>query len=106
MDHTPLTLPSHTNLHLVVSYFQKLGLRYVLFSDRGVLQGLLTKKDVWYVLNGAEETRRTSGLPSGVGVETGVTREDGPREERGLLRGADGRDEDGDSIVDERESML
>ncbi|CAM1502874.1 Fc.00g076500.m01.CDS01 [Cosmosporella sp. VM-42] len=103
MDQTPLTLPSHTNLHLVVSYFQKLGLRYVLFSDRGVLQGLLTKKDVWYVLNGAEETRRTSGLPAGAGVETGVTREDGPREERGLLRG-EGTD-DG-SVTDEEEPML
>ncbi|OAA79640.1 voltage-gated chloride channel [Akanthomyces lecanii RCEF 1005] len=66
MDQTPLTLPSRTNLQLVVSYFQKLGLRYVLFSDRGVLQGLLTKKDVWYVLNGADETRRTTagGAPS------------------------------------------
>lgn len=65
MDQTPLTLPSRTNLHLVVSYFQKLGLRYVLFSDRGVLQGLLTKKDVWYVLNGADETRRTmAGAPN------------------------------------------
>ncbi|KAJ4292249.1 chloride channel [Collariella sp. IMI 366227] len=59
MDQTPLTLPSRSPLHLAVSYFQKLGLRYVLFVDRGVLQGLLTKKDVWYVLNGAEETRRT-----------------------------------------------
>lgn len=65
MDQTPLTLPSRTNLHLVVSYFQKLGLRYVLFSDRGVLQGLLTKKDVWYVLNGAEETRRTTTAGGG-----------------------------------------
>ncbi|KAI1175966.1 chloride channel [Nemania sp. FL0916] len=61
MDQTPLTLPSRSSLHLAVSYFQKLGVRYVLFSDRGVLQGLLTKKDCWYVLNGAEETRRTTG---------------------------------------------
>ncbi|KAI8626832.1 chloride channel [Xylariaceae sp. FL1651] len=59
MDQTPLTLPSRSSLHLAVSYFQKLGVRYVLFSDRGVLQGLLTKKDCWYVLNGVEETRRT-----------------------------------------------
>ncbi|KAL6414811.1 chloride channel 3 [Ilyonectria robusta] len=92
-------------LHLVASYFQKLGLRYVLFSDRGVLQGLLTKKDVWYVLNGAEETRRTSGLPggTGLGVETGVTGlglandDNDAREQHGLLRGADGGD-DQDSI--------
>lgn len=105
MDQTPLTLPSHSTLHLVASYFQKLGLRYVLFSDRGVLQGLLTKKDVWYVLNGAEETRRTSGLPggTGLGVETGVTGlglandDNDAREQHGLLRGADGGD-DQDSI--------
>lgn len=63
MDQTPLTLPSRTNMHLAVSYFQKLGLRYVLFCDQGVLQGLLTKKDAWYVLNGAEETRRTTEVP-------------------------------------------
>ncbi|EFX02593.1 voltage-gated chloride channel protein [Grosmannia clavigera kw1407] len=54
MDQTPLTLPSAARLHLVVSYFQKLGLRYVLFSDRGVLQGLLTKKDVCYLLDSAD----------------------------------------------------
>ncbi|ROW12693.1 hypothetical protein VMCG_00633 [Cytospora schulzeri] len=96
MDQTPLTLPSRSSLHLAVSYFQKLGLRYVLFSDRGVLQGLLTKKDVWYVLNGAEETRRTSGMTGGMGVATGVTREEGEGEERGLL--------ERNSIVDEAQS--
>lgn len=107
MDQTPLTLPSHTNMHLVVTYFQKLGLRYVLFSDRGGLQGLLTKKDVWYVLNGAEETRRTSDIPSrGLsGMETGVTGDERSYEERGLLRGADG-DDVRDSIEDEEEPML
>ncbi|KAI1074460.1 chloride channel [Whalleya microplaca] len=67
MDQTPLTLPSRSPLHLAVSYFQRLGVRYVLFSDRGVLQGLLTKKDCWYVLNGAEETRR-AGADRGVGA--------------------------------------
>lgn len=83
MDQTPLTLPSKASLQLTTSYFQKLGLRYVLFCDRGVLQGLLTKKDVWYVLNGAEETRRTSGVD---GIVSGITREDGAGEQRGLLR--------------------
>lgn len=98
MDQTPLTLPSRTNLHLVVSYFQKLGLRYVLFSDRGVLQGLLTKKDVWYVLNGADETRRTTAgnVAPGDGVRrSGVAREGtGEDEERGLLREQDDDDDD------------
>lgn len=89
MDQTPITLPSLSSVHLAVSYFQKLGLRYVLFSDRGVLQGLLTKKDVWFVLNGAEETRRTTGTPGNLGVQTGITREDGEGEERGLLHSRD-----------------
>ncbi|KAI1426968.1 chloride channel [Xylaria sp. FL1777] len=72
MDQTPLTLPSRSSLHLAVSYFQKLGVRYVLFSDRGVLQGLLTKKDCWYVLNGVEETRRT-GAAGGADGARGVS---------------------------------
>ncbi|KAK4202663.1 putative chloride channel protein [Triangularia verruculosa] len=95
MDQTPLTLPSRSRLHLAVSYFQKLGLRYVLFVDRGVLQGLLTKKDVWYVLNGAEETRRTAGGGGGdLGREQlGVARESGEGESAGLL-GVGGRDGD------------
>jgi chloride channel 3/4/5 len=88
MDQTPLTLPSRSNLLLTANYFQKLGLRYVLFSDKGVLQGILTKKDVWYVLNGAEETRRTMGTD----VTTGLAREDGEGEERGLLNN------DGESV--------
>ncbi|KAG4442420.1 hypothetical protein IFR05_002122 [Cadophora sp. M221] len=91
MDQTPLTLPARSNLLLTANYFQKLGLRYVLLSDRGVLQGLLTKKDVWYVLNGAEETRRTMGA-DGMAANIGLTREGGEGEERGLL----GRD--GDSV--------
>ncbi|KAK5989066.1 H(+)/Cl(-) exchange transporter 5 [Cladobotryum mycophilum] len=96
MDQTPLTLPSRTSLHLVVSYFRKLGLRYMLFTDRGVLQGLLTKKDVWYVLDGAEETRRTSNVPTargGQGPGPGAAREDGEGEERGLLRAGDETDD-------------
>lgn len=111
MDQTPITLPSRSRLHLAVSYFQKLGLRYVLFVDRGVLQGLLTKKDVWYVLNGAEETRRTSGntrdaggrgvgildASSHGGLPSGVAREDGEEENAGLLR-AVGIGDDGEPV--------
>ncbi|PQE21616.1 voltage gated chloride channel protein [Rutstroemia sp. NJR-2017a WRK4] len=89
MDQTPITLPSRSNLLLTANYFQKLGLRYMLFCDRGVLQGFLTKKDVWYILNGAEETRR-SNRQDGVGLDdTGLTREEGRGEHRGLLHGDD-----------------
>lgn len=99
MDQTPLTLPSRTSLHLVVSYFQRLGLRYVLFTDRGALQGILTKKDVWYVLNGAEETRRTSSSAWTGGVEHAGMRgaaegggEDVQGSAHGLLRTDDNED--------------
>lgn len=105
MDQTPITLSSRSNLHLTVTYFQKLGLRYLLFTHRGVLQGLLTKKDVWYVLNGAEETRRTSGLARDAGLETGITREDGDGESRGLLRD-DGGEEPTSPGADRRDSIL
>ncbi|RYO81248.1 hypothetical protein DL766_000264 [Monosporascus sp. MC13-8B] len=87
MDQTPLTLPSRASLHLAVSYFQKLGVRYVLFTDRGVLQGLLTKKDCWYVLNGAEETRRTAAE---LGIGDAEEDIDGSGENRGLLGGDGG----------------
>ncbi|KAL7798036.1 chloride channel [Trichoderma ceciliae] len=107
MDQTPLTLPSHTSLHLIVSYFQKLGLRYMLFTDHGALQGLLTKKDIWYVLNGADETRRTTGLSASAGTgsrargqESGVIDEGRDEEQRGLLRpGDDADDTDRGSIL-------
>ncbi|MCJ1310580.1 hypothetical protein MMC25_004245 [Agyrium rufum] len=54
MDQTPITLNSKSTLQLTLDMFQKLGLKYVLFCDRGSLQGLMTKKDIWYILNDAE----------------------------------------------------
>ncbi|RKF64235.1 H exchange transporter 3 [Erysiphe neolycopersici] len=79
MDQTPLTLPSQSNLSLTVTYFQKLGLRYVFLCDRGALQGLMTKKDVWFVLNMAEKTREAREEISA------LAREDRDGENRGLL---------------------
>ena len=77
MDQTPITLNGKSSLQLTVNMFQKLGLKYVLFCDRGALQGLLTKKDVWYVLDSAEDGQQNIGA--------GVLREDHGSEERGLL---------------------
>lgn len=82
MDQTPITLNSHINFSIVLSMFQRLGLRYVLFVNKGILQGLLTKKDVWLILNGAE-TRREKGLDGGL-------REGNSAEEMGLLASDDG----------------
>ncbi|KAF7537101.1 hypothetical protein G7054_g3975 [Neopestalotiopsis clavispora] len=111
MDQTPLTLPSRSSLHLAVTYFQKLGVRYVLFTERGELVGLLTKKDCWFVLNGAEESRRDrQGLQedaTGIGGRLGRTREEGDAvEERGLLgRGGGDADETASPIID-RDAIL
>ena len=88
MDQTPITLNTKSSLQLTVSMFQKLGLRYVLFCDRGSLQGLLTKKDVWYVLNTTEDTT------SRVGEDGSVLREEFRGEARGLLN----RDDDHDAF--------
>jgi chloride channel 3/4/5 len=88
MDQTPITLNAKASFQLTMSMFQKLGLRYVLFTDRGTLKGLLTKKDVWYVMNGMEEDREEGG--AGLGVGRGGLREEhedieDDNEERGLL---------------------
>lgn len=65
MDQTPITLNSHISFSIVINMFQRLGLRYVLFVNKGILQGLLTKKDIWSILNGAE-IRQQKGLGDGV----------------------------------------
>lgn len=64
MDQTPITLNSNISFLIVLRMFQRLGLRYVLFVNKGVLQGLLTKKDIWAVLNGVE-FRRQEALRGG-----------------------------------------
>ncbi|KAJ8101992.1 chloride channel [Lipomyces tetrasporus] len=46
VDQTPITLQHRSSLQLAVSMFQKLGLRYMLLTMRGQLQGLITKKDI------------------------------------------------------------
>lgn len=88
MDQTPITLNARASLPLTVNMFSKLGLRYVVFTERGCLRGLLTKKDVWFVLNGEGEIRDAGGV-----VGRSSTRED--RFSVGLLSGDD-EDDDGD----------
>lgn len=96
MDQTPITLSSRSSLQLAADMFLKLGLRYVLFVERGYLRGLLTKKDVWFVLNSQGEKR---------GVDSSGRAAGRVREERGELGGEYGgllaRDEEG-GVDDER----
>lgn len=99
MDQTPISLNSQSSLQLTHEMFQKLGLRYVIFTDRGQLAGLLTKKDLWYVLNEGEEGRVGSGAGTlretvtGNEDETGLlsrTRQDSVGDDEPDGRGADG----------------
>ena len=61
MDQTPITLSSKSSLQLAVNMFLKLGLRYLLFCDKGTLMGFLTKKDLWFILDSAETDQTGSG---------------------------------------------
>ena len=91
MDQTPITLSSHSSLMLTNDMFQRLGLRYILFTARGELKGLMTKKDLWIVLNEGESSRGRQGYAGGVLREQ--YEEDGREDERGLLGGDGGEDE-------------
>ncbi|OQO13531.1 hypothetical protein B0A48_01760 [Cryoendolithus antarcticus] len=80
MDQTPITLSALSTLMLTNAMFQKLGLRYIAFVERGELRGLMTKKDLWIVLNNGEVTTTGQG--------TGALREhfdEEQEDERGLL---------------------
>ncbi|BGP25738.1 chloride channel [Rhodotorula toruloides] len=46
MDEIPVNLSQDTPMEVVVQMFQRLGLRFVLLTRRGVLAGLLTKMDL------------------------------------------------------------
>ncbi|PWY71912.1 voltage-gated chloride channel [Aspergillus eucalypticola CBS 122712] len=77
MDQTPITLNSNTTFLIVLRMFQRLGLRYVLLADKGVLQGLLTKKDVWSVVSGPdaykdESLRERTFNPGTMAEEVGL----------------------------------
>ena len=76
MDQTPITLHAGATLQLTVDLFLKLGLKYVLFIDQGTLQGLLTKKDIWYILDNTD---------IGDAEDTVVTPRSRAGEGRGLL---------------------
>ncbi|KAF9893738.1 hypothetical protein FE257_009908 [Aspergillus nanangensis] len=80
MDQTPITLNSGSTFLIVLRMFRRLGLRYVLFADKGVLKGLLTKKDVWSIVNGYESRK-------GESAREHVFRQGDTAEEVGLLDG-------------------
>ncbi|KAH9826938.1 H(+)/Cl(-) exchange transporter 3 [Teratosphaeria destructans] len=87
MDQTPITLSARSSFQLTKDMFEKLGLRYVVFVDRGSLAGLLTKKDLWYVLNEGDVVTSTAAADDGRAFAGRHLREEvGEREDqRGLL---------------------
>jgi chloride channel 3/4/5 len=42
----PIMIHPETHIKIVVELFAKMGLRYLLVTRNGILQGILTKKDV------------------------------------------------------------
>jgi chloride channel 3/4/5 len=88
MDQTPITLNSHSSLQLAVNMFQKLGLRYLLFVERGAFRGILTKKDVWWILSASEDGRNTAGFVADAETlrDLDVDDDESPEEARGLLQ--------------------
>lgn len=89
MDQTPITLHASSGLQLAVSMFQKLGLRYLLLVERGGLEGLLTKKDIWWVLNVNDVQSSANAFIPGAGIlrDQNDTRESQHYDEaEGLLR--------------------
>ena len=46
VDQTPIVLPPRLPVRVALELFKKLGLRYAIVTEYGVLQGLVTKKDI------------------------------------------------------------
>ncbi|ETN39271.1 uncharacterized protein HMPREF1541_05494 [Cyphellophora europaea CBS 101466] len=68
MDQTPITLNANSSFQLAVSMFQSLGLRNLLLVEKGAFQGILTKKDVWWILNATEDAHKSQSFVAGTGV--------------------------------------
>ena len=56
----PMTLSWESSLQLAASMFSKLGLRFIIFTHKGQLRGLLTRKDVWLLLNSLDTDMSSS----------------------------------------------
>jgi chloride channel 3/4/5 len=61
-DQTPITLNANSSFQMAVNMFQSMGLRYLLLVEKGSLKGILTKKDVWWLLNASEDAAKTGAF--------------------------------------------
>ncbi|RMD41658.1 hypothetical protein DV735_g3507, partial [Chaetothyriales sp. CBS 134920] len=65
-DQTPITLNVKSSFQMAVNMFQSMGLRYLLLVERGSLRGIMTRKDVWWILNASQGSRRADGFVPGL----------------------------------------
>lgn len=97
VDEIPITLSQDTPMEVVVQMYGRLGLRFMLFTRRGALTGILTKMDLHAHLQPREDvsvqagrrSKRREGEGGGVKRRTAGAGE-GEREEIGLLERAGG----------------
>ena len=89
IDQTPITLSAASSFQLAVNVFQKLGLRYLLFVERGAFKGMLTRKDLWWILNAGETNEDENTFVAGAGAlrEQSLDHDEHP-EIQGLLHTA------------------
>ncbi|RMZ91527.1 hypothetical protein DV736_g1259, partial [Chaetothyriales sp. CBS 134916] len=89
-DQTPITLNVKSSFQMAMSMFQSMGLRYLLLVERGSLRGIMTRKDVWWILNASQGSRRADGFVLGTGVlreaEQRADATEGDSEGQGLLQ--------------------
>lgn len=61
-EEAPITLNTDTAIEDVVRLFQRLGLRHILFTSHGRLEGVLTKRDVWSIMRAEGSTSTRADL--------------------------------------------
>jgi chloride channel 3/4/5 len=67
---SPVQVVEHTPLYRVHDLFRKLGLRYVLVTNFGRLTGILTKKDILFMIQQSNEKKREAEGGKGTVNET------------------------------------
>jgi len=62
VEESPITLSADMAIEDVVRLFQRLGLRHILFTTQGRLEGILTKRDVWAIMRAEGSTSTRADL--------------------------------------------
>ena len=62
VEESPITLSADMAIEDVVRLFQRLGLRHILFTTQGRLEGILTKRDIWSIMRAEGSTSTRADL--------------------------------------------